>query len=137
MTKKNIIRVVASIAAVGAIAGGGVAISSGASNHSSSTAAANSGTRGSPPGMGTAVTGTAAAKAKAAAVAKYPGTAEQVMKDPNGGYVVHVIKTDGTEVHVLVSAAFKVTGVQSGGPPSGGNASPSSGSPPSGSNSSS
>jgi hypothetical protein len=58
------------------------------------------------------------------------------MKNPNGGYVVHVIKKDGTEVHVLVSAAYKVTGVQTGGPPAGGNGSPPSGAPPSGSGSS-
>ena len=82
------------------------------------------------------VTGTAAAKAKAAALAKYPGTVEHVTKGPNGGYMVHVIQKDGSEVHVLVSTSFKVTGTATGGPPGGqgmpGGGAPN-GQPPSGS----
>jgi hypothetical protein len=71
------------------------------------------------PGFGTPVTGTAAAKAKAAALAKYPGTVEQVMGTPDGNYVVHVIQSGNTEVHVLVSKQFQVTGTFAG-PPRGG-----------------
>jgi hypothetical protein len=79
------------------------------------------------------VTGAAAAKAKAAALAKYPGTVEGVMKNPSGGYVVHVIQSSGSEVHVLVSSAFKVTGVDTRGPGSGpSGAGPSVGPPPGG-----
>jgi hypothetical protein len=68
-----------------------------------------------PPGFGAPATGAAANKAKAAALAKYKGTAERVMKLPNGTYVVHVL-TSGGEDHVTVSKDFKVTGVQQGGP---------------------
>jgi hypothetical protein len=82
-------------------------------------AAAGRPATGAPPGgMGTAVTGETLAKLKAAATAKYPGTVEHAMKLPDGSYVVHVIQSSGKgEVHVLVSKAFKVTGVQKGGPP--------------------
>jgi hypothetical protein len=69
---------------------------------------------------GTPATGTEATKAKAAALAKYPGTVERVMKLADGSYGVHVFKSDGTEVHVLVSSSFQVTGTQTGGPPAGG-----------------
>jgi hypothetical protein len=72
-----------------------------------------------PPGFGTDVTGAAANKAKAAALAKYDGTAERVMKLGDGSYVVHVLTSSG-EYHVLVSKDFKVTGAQQGGPGRGG-----------------
>ena len=65
--------------------------------------------------MGTPVTGAAAAKAKAAALAKYPGTVERVEATPAGTYVVHVIRSSG-EVHVLVDRQFRVTGTFSGPP---------------------
>ena len=73
------------------------------------------------PDLGTAVTGAALKRLTAVATAKYPGTVERAMKLPDGSYQVHVIRSDGQgEVHVLVSPAFKVTGVQPGGPPRGG-----------------
>ena len=72
-----------------------------------------------PPGFGTPVTGAAAAKAEAAAVARYKGSAERVMKLDDGSYVVHVI-TSNSEYHVTVSKDFKVTGAQQGGPRAGG-----------------
>jgi hypothetical protein len=68
-----------------------------------------------PPGFGTPATGAAADNAKAAALAKYQGTAERVMKLQDGSYLVHVITANG-EVHVVVSKDFKVTGAQQGGP---------------------
>jgi hypothetical protein len=73
-----------------------------------------------PAGMGTAATGAAATKAGKAATAKYPGTAERVLKLDDGSYVVHVLATSG-EQHVKVSAAFKVTGLDTSvpAPPSG------------------
>ena len=61
------------------------------------------------------MTGAAADKAKAAALAKYNGSVEQVMKLNDGSYVVHVIRYDDTEVHVLVGKDFRVTGVEQGG----------------------
>jgi len=71
--------------------------------------------------MGTPVTGATLTKLKAVATAKYPGTVEQAMKLDDGSYVVHVIQSSGNgEVHVRVSKDFKVTGVDQGGPPSGG-----------------
>ena len=77
-----------------------------------------------PPGFGTAATGADAEKAKKAALAKYPGTVERVMKLDDGSYVVHVITSDGSgELHVLVDEAFNVTGTEAGGrggPPPGG-----------------
>jgi hypothetical protein len=128
MTKKNIIRGVGTLVAVVALAAAGFALSSATTGKSSAAAdaAAPSDARASGvpggsrpaggPMMGTPVTGPAAAKAKAAALAKYPGTVERVMKRPSGGYEVHVIKSGGSEVHVLVNSAFKVTGVETGGP---------------------
>jgi hypothetical protein len=82
------------------------------------TSSAPSSAQGTPPGLGTTVTGAAADKAKAAALAKYPGTAERVMKLSDGSYVVHVMRTSGDEVHVKVSSAFAVTGLEQG--PAGG-----------------
>jgi len=72
-----------------------------------------------PPGFGTPVSGAAAAKAKAAALAKYKGTVERVMKLDDGSYEVHVITSNG-EYHVAVSKDFKVTGAEQGGPGAGG-----------------
>ena len=83
-----------------------------------------------PPGFGTDVTGAAANKAKAAALAKYDGSVERVMKLDDGSYVVHVLSSSG-EYHVLVSKDFKVTGAQQGGPGQGGGT-PGTGSPQTG-----
>jgi hypothetical protein len=76
--------------------------------------------RGGPPGMFSPVTGATLAKLTAVATAKYPGTVEHAMRLPDGSYVVHVIRSSGQEVHVLVSQDFKVTGTDQGGPPAGG-----------------
>jgi hypothetical protein len=72
-----------------------------------------------PPGFGSPATGAAADKAKAAALGKYKGSVEQVMKLPDGSYVAHVITASG-EYHVHVSKDFKVTGADQGGPRGGG-----------------
>jgi hypothetical protein len=62
------------------------------------------------PGMGTIITGAAANKAKAAALAKYPGgTVNRVLKFSDGSYAVHKIKISWPH-HVFVSKSFKVTG---------------------------
>jgi hypothetical protein len=71
---------------------------------------------GPRPGLGKPVTGAAAAKAKAAALARYPGTVERVMQLADGSYLVHVLRSSGGEVHVKVSKTFAVTGTEQGMP---------------------
>jgi hypothetical protein len=62
------------------------------------------------PGDGTIITGTAANKAKAAALAaNYPGTVNRVMRLSDGTYAVHMFATSGPH-HVFVNKDFKVTG---------------------------
>jgi hypothetical protein len=61
------------------------------------------------PGTGTLITGAAADKAKAAALAKYPGTVNRVLQLSDGSYAVHMFATSGPH-HVFVSKDFKVTG---------------------------
>jgi len=62
------------------------------------------------PGTGTIVTGTAADKAKAAALAAYPGgTVNRVVLLSNGEYNVHMIGVNWPH-HVFVSQDFKVVG---------------------------
>ena len=130
-TSSKLTRGVAALAAVAALAFGANAVAN--NNDTSTTATAGGAPTGArqsaPPDMGTAVTGSTLTQLKSVATAKYPGTVERAMKLSDGSYVVHVKQTDGTEVHVRVSAAFAVTGVDDG-PPSGG-APPSGGSPPS------
>jgi hypothetical protein len=71
-------------------------------------------------GGGTPVVGAAAEKVKAAALAKYPGTIQDITQVPDGSYVAGIVRSGGgSEVHVLVSKSFTVTGVRSG-PPRGG-----------------
>ena len=71
---------------------------------------------GGPGGEGhEALTGTTAAKVKAAALAKVPGAT--VLRSEKGGhdgaaYHAHVRKSDGSEVVVLVDASFEATSVQ-------------------------
>jgi hypothetical protein len=61
-------------------------------------------------GSGTIITGAAANKAKAVAVAKYPGgTVNRVLKLSDGSYAVHLIKISWPH-HVFLSKNFKVTG---------------------------
>jgi hypothetical protein len=64
------------------------------------------------PETGTIITGAAADKAKAVAVAKYPeGTVNRVLKLSDGSYAVHRIRTPAPH-HVFVSKDFNVTGAQ-------------------------
>ena len=64
------------------------------------------------------LTGTAADKAKAAALAAVPGgTIERVENDAEGAvYEAHMVKSDGTHVTVKMDANFKVTGIETGPP---------------------
>ena len=71
-------------------------------------------------------------KAKAAALARYEGSVEQVVQLGDGSYVVHVITSAG-EYHLSVSTDFKVTGAEQGRPGAGGApASPPAGAAPQG-----
>jgi hypothetical protein len=63
-------------------------------------------------GTGTIITGTAANKAKAAALAAYPGgTVNRVVLLSNGEYNVHIIGVNWPH-HVFVSNNFKVVGAE-------------------------
>ncbi|HEV7584489.1 MAG TPA: hypothetical protein VGO14_01790 [Solirubrobacteraceae bacterium] len=63
-------------------------------------------------GTGTIVTGAAAEKAKAAALAAYPGgTVNRVVLLSNGEYNVHVIAVNWPH-HVFVNSEFKVVGAE-------------------------
>jgi hypothetical protein len=132
MHSRNFTRYVAAGAAAIAVAiGGYAAINSSSSNGASS---ANGATvakvvpfhRGQPgpskvvgqvpanwsPGTGTIITGAAANKAKAAAVAAYPGgTVNRVVLLSNGEYNVHIIAVSWPH-HVFVSKDFKVLGAE-------------------------
>src|SRR3954452_20721733 len=119
-----ILKAVATTAAVAALVFGANAITKGDSSSAAATggqgapAAAGGGMRATPPQMGTAVSGATLARLEAVATARYPGTVERATQLADGSYVVHVIKSGGSgEVHVLVSKAFKITGVEQGGPP--------------------
>jgi hypothetical protein len=62
--------------------------------------------------MGQPVAGASAAKVKAAALARYPGTIERIEEVPGLGYVAHVFRFGGGgEVHVLVTRQFQVKGL--------------------------
>jgi hypothetical protein len=122
MFSPRLTKFVAAGAAGVAVAIGGFAIAnSNSGNGASGTATAAPGQSGQPspsgnipqgwrPGTGTIITGAAADKAKAAAVAKYPGgTVNRVLQLSDGSYAVHRIATPAPH-HVFVSKDFKVTG---------------------------
>jgi len=131
MFSRKAITVIAAGAAVVAVAGGSYGIVNATTGSGSSTASAATGKvvpfqRGQPsaktavgqvpqgwtPGSGTIVTGTNASKAKAAAVAAYPGGAvNRVVLLANGDYNVHVIAVNWPH-HVFVSPDFKVIGAE-------------------------
>jgi hypothetical protein len=67
---------------------------------------------GFSPGTGTIITGTAADKAKAAALAAYPGgTVNRVVLLSNGEYNVHMIGVNWPH-HIFVDTNFKVVGAE-------------------------
>ena len=85
------------------------------------TGHAGGGSRGGPGNGETELTGDTATKAKAAAVAKVGGTADRASTEndssnANAAYEVHVTKTDGTHVQVILDKSFAVLGVETGGP---------------------
>jgi hypothetical protein len=132
MFSRRLTKFVAAGAAVIALALGGLAIShSSSSSSGSASASAAVGkvipfNRGQPSpakvvgevpanwnaGTGTIVTGTAATKAKAAALAAYPGgTVNRVVLVSNGDYNVHMIGVNWPH-HVFVNQEFKVIGAE-------------------------
>jgi hypothetical protein len=130
---RNLTRSIAAGAAAMAVAIGGYAVvNSSSSNGASSSANGATGAkvvpfrRGQPgpskvvgqvpanwsPGTGTIITGAAANKAEAAAVAAYPGGGvNRVVLLSNGEYNVHIIAVSWPH-HVFVSKSFKVLGAE-------------------------
>jgi hypothetical protein len=131
MFSRKAITFIAPGAAAVAVAGGTYGIVNATGSSGSSTANAATGKvipfqRGRPsaqtavgevpqgwtPGSGTIVSGTNASKAKAAAVAAYPGgTVNRVVLLANGDYNVHMIAVNWPH-HVFVNADFKVIGAE-------------------------
>jgi hypothetical protein len=129
LSRRKLTASIAAGAAAIALGTGGYAIAN--SGSSSSASAATAGkvvpfTRGQPSaatpvgqvpanftdGSGTIITGTAANKAKAAALAAYPGgTVNRVALLSNGEYNVHVIGVNWPH-HVFVNKSFKVVGAE-------------------------
>jgi hypothetical protein len=124
MFSRRLTRSIAAGAAAVAVAIGAYAIgnSTSSSSATSGTATATPAARsaevptagqvpqGWRPGTGTIITGAAADKAKAKAVAKYPGgTVNRVLQLSDGSYAVHRIGTSAPH-HIFVSKDFKVTG---------------------------
>jgi hypothetical protein len=127
--------IAAGVAAIALATGGYAIANSGSSSTSgSSSSSANAPTAGKvvpfdrghptpatpvgqvPPnftdGSGTIVTGTAANKAKAAALAAYPGgTVNRVAMLSNGEYNVHMIGVNWPH-HIFVDQSFKVVGAE-------------------------
>lgn len=137
-------RTVVAVAGVGALALGGSALADAASTSSSSSSSTTPpqqqgygtppsgapapGGRPGGPGPGRhvgangrreqALSGSVAAKVKAAALAKVSGgTVERVETDVDHGspYEAHVRKADGTQLEVLVNKSFEVTAVNTMG----------------------
>jgi len=65
----------------------------------------------------TLLTGDLAAKVRAAALAKVPGTVERVETnvDSSAPYEAHIVKSDGTEVEVQVNRDYTVAAVNTMG----------------------
>lgn len=65
----------------------------------------------------TLLTGDDAEKARAAALAEYPGaTIQRVETDSDGVYEAHLTTADGKRVTVELDTSFTVTGEETGGP---------------------
>jgi hypothetical protein len=126
--RKPTASIVVGIAAI-ALAAGGYAIANSGSSSSANTTTAGKVIpfeRGNPSpatpvgqvpanftdGSGTIITGTAANKARAAALAAYPGgIVNRVALLSNGEYNVHMIAVNWPH-HVFVNATFKVVGAE-------------------------
>jgi hypothetical protein len=129
MSRRNLTASIAAGVAAIALFAGGYAIATSGSSSSASPATAGKVIpfdRGHPspathvgqvppdfsPGTGTIVTGTAANRAKAAALAAYPGgTVNRVVLLTGGEYNVHMIGVNWPH-HVFVTKSFKVVGAE-------------------------
>jgi uncharacterized membrane protein YkoI len=103
--------------AVSALIGAAVAAGAGSSTKTSTTTT----TTAKPPTRApeTPLSGDVAAKAKAAAVAKVGGTADNATAEADSSntaaaYEVHVTKTDGTHVTVILDNNYNVLSVETG-----------------------
>jgi hypothetical protein len=133
-TSRKLTRSIAAGTAAIAVAIGGVAIADSGSSSGASAATTTTATAGkvipfkqgqpSPAtkvgqipasftaGAGKIITGAAADKAKAAAVAAYPGgTVNRVVQLSDGQYNVHIIGVNWPH-HVFVNQSFKVVGAE-------------------------
>jgi hypothetical protein len=101
--------------AVGGLALVGIGIAGHANAAQSTPSAPNQRSAGQvpknwQPGSGTIITGAAADKAEAVALARYAGgTVNRVLRLSDGSYAVHMIKIRWPH-HVFVSTDFVVTG---------------------------
>ncbi len=135
---RNLRSVLVTGAAVGAAAVGGAAIASAATSTTTTPSSPPSSygsapPAGAPPGAPafnpakgghsvggrteTLLTGSVAAKVRAAALNKVSGTVERVETnvDDSAPYEAHIVKSDGTQVIVEVNRDFTVHAVQSMG----------------------
>ena len=128
-SRRKLTTSIAAGAAVIAVAIGGIAIADSGSSSTSNAATAGKVIpfqQGQPSpatkvgqvpasftaGTGKIITGTAADKAKAAAVAAYPGgTVNRVVLLSDGEYNVHIIGVNWPH-HVFVNQSFKVVGAE-------------------------
>jgi uncharacterized membrane protein YkoI len=117
-------------AAVAAAAVSGAAVANAATSGSTASSSSSSPPAGaSQPGRHTVdgkseqpLSGAVAAKVRAAALAKVPGTVERVETnvDSSAPYEAHIRKADGTEVEVQVANDFTVSAVNTMGALGGG-----------------
>jgi hypothetical protein len=124
MFSNRLTKPIAAGAAVVVLAAGGLSIvnsgsstgASGTANVAQAAAPNQAAPTGQLPknwtrGSGTLITGAAANKAKAAAIAAgYKGTVNRVLKLSDGSYAVHFTANPSGPHHVFVSKDFKVTG---------------------------
>ena len=128
---KNVLLIVLSITALalggsalaGAASGGSGSSGNGSSSNNNSQPArphfGGPGQAGAPPQRPdeTLLTGDAAAKVRAAALAKVSGgTIERVETDADGNaaYEAHMTRSDGSRVTVYVNRSFEVVGTEAG-----------------------
>lgn len=128
---KNVLLIAVSITALalggsalaGAASGGSGSSGNGSSNNNNSQPArphfGGPGQAGVPPQRPdeTLLTGDAAAKVRAAALAKVSGgTIERVETDADGNaaYEAHMTRSDGSRVTVYVNKSFEVVGTEAG-----------------------
>ena len=116
-TSKTRNLVAASALVLAGFGGGAVLVAGGVADAATGSQSASPSLKG--PGSETPLTGTTAAKVKAAALAKYPGaTVDRVETDSDGVYEAHIVTKAGEPLIVQVDKSFTVTGTATfHGPP--------------------